>query len=98
MANYVWNRVLCPEDFFENFFLAFELAKNGEKLPVVTLCRLSGELKQEQDVSVYRGDGFGVQMLADGRVEAKFCTRWEYPIAAIRKAFSLCGEGLEWYA
>lgn len=105
MANYVYHRVLCAEADFEAYFLdpnPFGSAVCPD-VPYITFHKLFGrETFADYDAAyparVYYGYGACWRKLPEGRVELKFCTRWQYPIRVILQALKVCGPELMWYA
>lgn len=105
MANYVYNRVVCTKAFFEEFFLDYKPfdEKNIPDSPYITFHKLFGlpsfyDYDLNYSTSIYNGFGFHWCDLFDGKVEIKFCTRWEYPIEVIIKALELGQNQIEWFA
>lgn len=105
MANYVFHRVVCTQDFFEKYLLDLEpFGKNDlPEHPCLTFRKLFGavtleEYEAEHSASVYKGYGFHWEERPNDRVEVKFCTRWQYPIEAILKALKLGRHTIEWFA
>lgn len=105
MANYVSNRIVCSIEIFEKYFL--DLNPFGTETcldsPYITFRKLFDcETYYDYDslyiASVYNGFGFHWERIAEDKMEIKFCTRWQYPIEVIIRAFELCREELVWYA
>lgn len=70
--------------------------------PYITFNKIVGvnslnEYREEFGECIYYGRGFSYDDLSDGRVVLKFTTKWEYPIAAIKRALTL-DRSIEWYA
>lgn len=105
MANYVWHRVICTEEILNQYFLDPVPFVDGiqQNPPYITFRKLFGyksakEYWHSDHILVYNGFGFSWQLIEKNRVEVKFCTKWQYPIHAILKAFELCREELQWFA
>ncbi|MCK1238887.1 hypothetical protein MX111_05495 [Streptococcus uberis] len=104
MANYVYQQVICTEDFLKNYLLDYYPLGKTEKMefPYITFNKLVGvkslnEYAQNSGAYIYYGYGFSYKKRSDGRIIVKFATRWKYPIRAIQRAVKL-DRTVEWYA
>ncbi|MBQ4283168.1 MAG: hypothetical protein IJB96_04490 [Lachnospira sp.] len=104
MSNYVWNKVICDKDILEKYFIDYNPFGDGNLLdkPYITFNKLFDiktldEYATKLGVHIYYGDGFSYKRLENNKYEILFCTKWKYPIAAIKKALTL-SHNIEWYA
>lgn len=104
MSNYVWNKVLCDKDTLEKYFVDYNPFGNGNLLiePYITFNKLFDvesldEYSKKIGIHISYGYSFLYKIQDDGRYEIMFCTKWKYPIEAIKKAITL-SHGVEWYA
>lgn len=105
MSNYVYNRIICTKDFFENYFLDFNpFGKDYvQDSPYITFHKLFEvasyyDYDSKYSAYVYNGYGFHWEELHNKQMEVKFCTRWEYPIEVIIKELELGKGQVEWFA
>ena len=104
MSNYVWNKVICDKDTLDKYFIDYKPFGEDESLiePYITFNKLFNveslyEYGNKYDVDIYYGRGFLYKTQEDGRFEILFCTKWKYPIEAIKKTLTL-SRNTEWYA
>ncbi|HFI0448994.1 TPA: hypothetical protein ACGOY6_001211 [Streptococcus suis] len=103
MANYVYQQVVCSQEFFETYFLDYyPIDENRIEPPYISF----NKLVNVKDIGVYRerfgeyiyyGYSFTYKRRSDGLMVLTFATKRDYPIAAIRAAIQL-DHSLEWYA
>ncbi|MCR5663092.1 MAG: hypothetical protein K6G50_13350 [bacterium] len=104
MANYVWNKVVCPKETFEKYFIDKDPFGDG-KLPAdrqISFNKLFDVKTVDEyldKIGVCISYSFGClwQEREDGVFEIKFCTRTEYPIKAIVRTIEL-SHNTVWYA
>lgn len=96
MSNYVWHKVLCRKEVLERYFIDVDPLGDGTPVeqPYLSFNKLFGvkslnEYSDNYGVHIYYGYGCSWEMKPDGFCEAKFCTRWEYPIRAIIRTIEL---------
>ena len=104
MANYVWNKVLCDKNTLENYFMDYNPFGDGELLvePYITFNKLFDvasldEYSKKIGIHISYDYGFSYERKGDNQYEVMFCTRWKYPIEAIKKALTMF-HNMEWYA
>lgn len=104
MSNYVWNKVICDKDILEKYFIDYNPFGDGNLLdkPYITFNKLFDiktldEYATKLGVHIYYGDGFSYKRLENNKYEILFCTKWKYPISAIKKVLTL-SHNIEWYA
>ncbi|HEM5984408.1 TPA: hypothetical protein U2B44_000817 [Streptococcus suis] len=103
MVNYVYQQVVCSQEFFETYFLDYyPIDENRIEPPYISF----NKLVNVKDIGVYRerfgeyiyyGYSFTYKKRSDGLMVLTFATKRDYPIAAIRAAIQL-DHSLEWYA
>lgn len=95
MANYVWSKVICDKNTLERYFIDYnpfgdEIMEN----PYITFNKMFGlkslkEYMEKIGIIIDYGCGFSYNMIDNDKCELMFCTRWYYPIKAIRKVLEL---------
>ncbi|HEM3636316.1 TPA: hypothetical protein U1C44_001812 [Streptococcus suis] len=103
MANYVYQQVVCSQEFFETYFLYYyPIDENRIEPPYISF----NKLVNAKDIGVYRerfgeyiyyGYSFTYKRRSDGLMVLTFATQRAYSIAVIRAAIQL-DHSLEWYA
>ena len=104
MANFVWNKVFCDKETLEKYFLDYYPLGEDELFgkPYITFNKLFDvksitEYREKIGVDIYNGYSFSHKQVGENRYEIMFCTKWKYPIEAIKKAISISHD-TEWYA
>lgn len=107
MANYVANKIVCSQAFYDNYL--FDANPFGEETPdeyvrthpYITFNRLYGvnsigEYSEQYGTYVAYSHGYTVEDYTEDEVIVKFMTRWHYPIHAIVKAIEI-DHTVEWF-
>lgn len=104
MSNYVWNKVVCPKNILDKYFIDPDPFGDGIPLehPYISFNKLFdvkslNEYSDKIGVHISYGYSFSWDEQEDGLYEIKFCTRWQYPIKAIIRTVELSHDTV-WYA
>lgn len=104
MSNYVWNKVYCDKETLEKYFIDYSPMGSDEKInePYITFNRMFdvcslNEYTENIGTGIYYGYGFSYKLVSENRYEIMFCTKWKYPIEAIKQVITL-SRNTEWYA
>lgn len=102
MANYVSNKIICSEKFFNDYFIDhYYIGEETKEVePYISFDKLVVDTFSKHDWSnggpIYYGYGWEYQKKAEGLIELKLQTKYFYPIKAIVKAINL-DNSIKWY-
>lgn len=104
MSNYVWNKILCDKATLDSYLIDYDPFGDGNLLvaPYITFNRMFGvesldKYLKDIGTNISYGEGFSYKRQDDNKYEVMFCTKWKYPIEAIKKLLML-SHNVEWYA
>lgn len=102
MANYVWNKVICNEQTLNKYFIDYTpIDDEVMDKTYITFNKIIGvkslhEYSEKVGTTIYYGYGFSYRSMGNSICEIMFCTRWKYPIQAIKKLLEISNETV-WY-
>lgn len=102
MSNYVWNKVICDKETLEKYFI--DNNPFGDEIiekPYITFNKIFGmgslqDYREKVGKTIDYGYGFSYYPIDSDNYAILFCTRWNYPIQAIKKLLQLSNK-TEWY-
>ena len=102
MSNYVWNKVICDKETLEKYFI--DNNPFGDEIiekPYITFNKIFGmgslqDYREKVGTTIDYGYNFSYYPIDGDKYAILFCTRWNYPIQAIKKLLKLSNK-TEWY-